>query len=146
MNCICTYLTCALCIQEVKAKPGDLRPKMLENMALIASKQKQNVEKAVNNLMEVSANEVRVLSQVVCWWGVLFCERYWCHCLKYFDYNVFQLMKRGAKKKNIWKIFECVKCVHIGHWNEIQLFQKNKIAIKGVSSHLKLITISAYFT
>lgn len=53
-------------IQEVKAKPGDLRPKMLENMALIASKQKQNVEKAVNNLMEVSANEVRVLSQVVC--------------------------------------------------------------------------------
>lgn len=66
MNCICTYLTCALCIQEVKAKPGDLRPKMLENMALIASKQKQNVEKAVNNLMEVSANEVRVLRQVVC--------------------------------------------------------------------------------
>lgn len=55
-----------MCIQEVKAKPGDLRPKMLENMALIASKQKQNVEKAVNNLMEVSANEVRVLSQVVC--------------------------------------------------------------------------------
>lgn len=53
-------------IQEVKAKPGDLRPKMLENMALIASKQKQNVEKAVNNLMEVSANEVRALSQVVC--------------------------------------------------------------------------------
>lgn len=53
-------------IQEVKAKPGDLRPKMLENMALIASKQKQNVEKAVNNLMEVSANEVRALSQGVC--------------------------------------------------------------------------------
>lgn len=53
-------------IQEVKAKPGDLRPKMLENMALIASKQKQNVEKAVNNLMEVSANEVfRALSQGV---------------------------------------------------------------------------------
>eukprot|EP00105_Crassostrea_gigas_P034704 XP_019918852.1 PREDICTED: tetratricopeptide repeat protein 21B isoform X2 [Crassostrea gigas] len=44
-------------LKEVKAKPGDLRPKMLENMALIASKQKQNVEKAVNNLMEVSANE-----------------------------------------------------------------------------------------
>lgn len=53
-------------IQEVKAKPGDLRPKMLENMALIASKQKQNVEKAVNNLMEVSANEVRALSQGEC--------------------------------------------------------------------------------
>lgn len=53
-------------IQEVKAKPGDLRPKMLENMALIASKQKQNVEKAVNNLMEVSANEVRDLSQGEC--------------------------------------------------------------------------------
>lgn len=44
-------------LKEVKAKPGDLRPKMLENMALIASKQKQNVEKALNNLMEVSANE-----------------------------------------------------------------------------------------
>lgn len=55
-----------VCIQEVKAKPGDLRPKMLENMALIASKQKQNVEKAVNNLMEVSANEVRALSQGEC--------------------------------------------------------------------------------
>ncbi|XP_078334497.1 tetratricopeptide repeat protein 21B-like isoform X7 [Crassostrea virginica] len=44
-------------LKEVKAKPGDLRPKMLENMALIASKQKQNVEKALSNLMEVSANE-----------------------------------------------------------------------------------------
>ncbi|XP_061174848.1 tetratricopeptide repeat protein 21B-like isoform X2 [Saccostrea echinata] len=44
-------------LKEVKAKPGDLRPKMLENMALIASKQKQNVEKALNNLMEISANE-----------------------------------------------------------------------------------------
>lgn len=53
-------------IQEVKAKPGDLRPKMLENMALIASKQKQNVEKAVNNLMEVSANEVRGVNHGVC--------------------------------------------------------------------------------
>lgn len=55
-----------VCIQEVKAKPGDLRPKMLENMALIASKQKQNVEKAVNNLMEVSANEVRGVNHGVC--------------------------------------------------------------------------------
>lgn len=55
-----------VCIQEVKAKPGDLRPKMLENMALIASKQKQNVEKAVNNLMEVSANEVRGVKHGVC--------------------------------------------------------------------------------
>lgn len=39
---------------------------MLENMALIASKQKQNVEKAVNNLMEVSANEVRGVNHGVC--------------------------------------------------------------------------------
>lgn len=59
-------------VQEVKAKPGDLRPKMLENMALIASKQKQNVEKALNNLMEVSANEVRALNHGVCRWDVSF--------------------------------------------------------------------------
>ncbi|XP_048728803.1 tetratricopeptide repeat protein 21B-like isoform X2 [Ostrea edulis] len=44
-------------LKEVKAKPGDLRPTMLENMSLVASKQKQNVEKALNNLMEISANE-----------------------------------------------------------------------------------------
>lgn len=53
-------------IQEVKVKFGDLRFKMLENMALIVFKQKQNVEKVVNNLMEVSVNEVRVFSQGVC--------------------------------------------------------------------------------
>lgn len=108
-------------IQEVKAKPGDLRPKMLENMALIASKQKQNVEKAVNNLMEVSANEVRALSQGECWWGVLFCECYWCHCLKYFDLNVFQLMKRGAKKKIYLKDTQMYKmCTYRSlKWNPI---------------------------
>jgi hypothetical protein len=33
---------------------------MLENMSLVASKQKQNVEKALNNLMEISASEVGV--------------------------------------------------------------------------------------
>lgn len=53
-------------IQEVKVKFGDLRFKMLENMALIVFKQKQNVEKVVNNLMEVSVNEVRVFSQGEC--------------------------------------------------------------------------------
>lgn len=53
-------------IQEVKVKFGDLRFKMLENMVLIVFKQKQNVEKVVNNLMEVSVNEVRVFSQGVC--------------------------------------------------------------------------------
>lgn len=83
-------------IQEVKAKPGDLRPKMLENMALIASKQKQNVEKAVNNLMEVSANEVRGVNHSVCWLDVSF--YYWCYCMKFFELNVFQMMKQEAKK------------------------------------------------
>ena len=42
----------------MKPKPGDIRPKLLENMALIATKQKGNIEKALNAFMEISTNEV----------------------------------------------------------------------------------------
>ena len=52
-------------MQEVKPKPGDLKPKILENMALVATKQKPAIEKALNNFMEISANEVRKYGPVV---------------------------------------------------------------------------------
>ena len=44
--------------QELKPKPGDIRPKLLENMALIATKQKQNVEKALSSFMDLTVDEV----------------------------------------------------------------------------------------
>ncbi|KAJ8306896.1 hypothetical protein KUTeg_014980 [Tegillarca granosa] len=44
-------------LKEIKPKPGDIRPKLLENMALLATKQKQNVEKALNAFMEITSNE-----------------------------------------------------------------------------------------
>ncbi|KAL5010855.1 hypothetical protein ScPMuIL_013160 [Solemya velum] len=44
-------------LKEVKPKAGDLRLRLLENMALIATKQKQSVEKALSAFMEISANE-----------------------------------------------------------------------------------------
>ncbi|XP_012939708.1 tetratricopeptide repeat protein 21B isoform X2 [Aplysia californica] len=44
-------------IREAKPKPGDVRHTVLENMALIASKQKQNIERALNNFMEICSNE-----------------------------------------------------------------------------------------
>nr|KAG5695130.1 hypothetical protein BaRGS_017229 [Batillaria attramentaria] len=44
-------------LKEVKAKPGDIRPRLLENMALIATKQKQNVERALSAFMDICSNE-----------------------------------------------------------------------------------------
>ncbi|KAK7092869.1 tetratricopeptide repeat protein 21B-like [Littorina saxatilis] len=44
-------------LKEVKSKPGDIRPRLLQNMALIATKQKQNVEKALSNFMDICSNE-----------------------------------------------------------------------------------------
>lgn len=49
-------------LKEVKPKPGDLRPFVLENMALIATKQKQNIEKAINNFMEICSSEASEVS------------------------------------------------------------------------------------
>ncbi|GFN94693.1 tetratricopeptide repeat protein 21b-like, partial [Plakobranchus ocellatus] len=44
-------------LKEVKAKPGDLRPSILENMALISTKQKANVERALSSFMEMCAGD-----------------------------------------------------------------------------------------
>ncbi|XP_059173967.1 tetratricopeptide repeat protein 21B-like [Physella acuta] len=44
-------------LKEVKPKPGDLRVTILENMALIATKQKTNVEKALSSFMEICSAE-----------------------------------------------------------------------------------------
>ncbi|KAK6970975.1 Tetratricopeptide repeat protein 21B [Biomphalaria glabrata] len=44
-------------LKEVKPKPGDLRPLILENMSLIATKQKANVEKALNSFTELCSGE-----------------------------------------------------------------------------------------
>ncbi|PVD35924.1 hypothetical protein C0Q70_02893 [Pomacea canaliculata] len=44
-------------LKEVKPKPGDIRPRLLENMALIATKQKQNVERALSAFMEICSSE-----------------------------------------------------------------------------------------
>jgi hypothetical protein len=46
-------------LKELKPKPGEQRPKYLENMALIATKQKGNVEKALSNFMEMASDEVK---------------------------------------------------------------------------------------
>ncbi|KAH9507420.1 Tetratricopeptide repeat protein 21B [Bulinus truncatus] len=44
-------------LKEVKPKPGDLRHVILENMALIGTKQKANVEKALNSFSEICSGE-----------------------------------------------------------------------------------------
>ncbi|XP_046549679.1 tetratricopeptide repeat protein 21B-like [Haliotis rubra] len=44
-------------LREVKPKPGDFRPKLQVNMALIASKQKSNVEKALSAFMDIASYE-----------------------------------------------------------------------------------------
>jgi tetratricopeptide repeat protein 21B len=46
-------------VQELRPKPGDIRGKILENVALTATKGKANVEKAIASLMELCSNEVR---------------------------------------------------------------------------------------
>ncbi|XP_064595299.1 tetratricopeptide repeat protein 21B-like isoform X2 [Liolophura sinensis] len=46
-------------LREIKSRPGDLRPRILENMALIATKNRQNVEKALSSFMEIASNEQR---------------------------------------------------------------------------------------
>ena len=45
-------------LAELKPKDGDLRALILENMALIASKNKAHVERAIGALMEVTNTEV----------------------------------------------------------------------------------------
>ena len=42
----------------MKPKPGDIRYKVLENMILVATKHKSNVEKALSAFMDISTNEV----------------------------------------------------------------------------------------
>lgn len=49
----------------MKPKPGDIKPKLLENMALIATKQKASIEKALNAFMEISTNEVGLLDFMI---------------------------------------------------------------------------------
>ena len=44
-------------LHELKPKPGDLKAMVLENMALIGTKNKSNVEKALAALMDVVTNE-----------------------------------------------------------------------------------------
>jgi tetratricopeptide repeat protein 21B len=47
-------------MRELKHRPGDIRPKLLENMALVATKNKSNVEKAISSFMEIASQEVSV--------------------------------------------------------------------------------------
>ncbi|ESO93623.1 hypothetical protein LOTGIDRAFT_189817 [Lottia gigantea] len=44
-------------LKECKPKPGDIRHKLLDNMAKIATKQKPAVEKALNAFMEIASAE-----------------------------------------------------------------------------------------
>ena len=45
----------------MKPKPGDIRYKVLENMILVATKHKSNVEKALSAFMDISSNEVLII-------------------------------------------------------------------------------------
>ncbi|XP_013391055.1 tetratricopeptide repeat protein 21B [Lingula anatina] len=44
-------------IKELRQRPGDIRPRLLENMLLIATKNKQNIEKALAAFMEIASAE-----------------------------------------------------------------------------------------
>ena len=45
-------------LKETKPKPGDVRARLLENMVLIATKNKNNIEKALSAFMDIASNEV----------------------------------------------------------------------------------------
>ena len=46
-------------LREMKPRQGDLRHQLLENMALVSTKQKGNVEQALAAFMEIIAHEVK---------------------------------------------------------------------------------------
>lgn len=45
---------CVAVSQEIKAKPGDLRYRVLCNMVMVATKNKVKTEEALNNLLEMT--------------------------------------------------------------------------------------------
>ena len=45
-------------LHELKPRPDDLRAILLQNMAQVATKNKANVETAIQNFMEIAAAEV----------------------------------------------------------------------------------------
>ena len=45
-------------LHELKPRPDDLRAVLLQNMALVATKNKANVETAIQNFMEIASAEV----------------------------------------------------------------------------------------
>ena len=45
-------------LNELKPKPNDIRAILLQNMALVATKNKANVETAIQNFMEIATAEV----------------------------------------------------------------------------------------
>ena len=51
-------------LNELKLKPDDVRGILLKNMTLVATKNKQNVETAIQNFMEIVAAEV--VSYILC--------------------------------------------------------------------------------
>ncbi|XP_074652535.1 tetratricopeptide repeat protein 21B-like [Tubulanus polymorphus] len=44
-------------LKELRIKPSDIRPRLLENMILVATKNKANVEKALSAFMEIASTE-----------------------------------------------------------------------------------------
>ena len=45
-------------LQELKSRPGEMRPRILENMVLVSRKHKVDVERALAAFMEICSNEV----------------------------------------------------------------------------------------
>lgn len=56
-------------LREMKPRTGDLRHTILENMALVATRHKGNVEKALAAFMSICSNEVGVGKESGWVWG-----------------------------------------------------------------------------
>ena len=51
-----------ICFQELKPKGNGLKYRILENYALMANKNKSNIEKALSNFMEIATAEVHYIT------------------------------------------------------------------------------------
>lgn len=75
-----------MCVQEVRNKRGDSKAKILDNMWLIATKNKAHIDKALSSLGELAVQEVNccigyVEGVVFTFIGVLLTAREVCHSL-----------------------------------------------------------------
>ena len=86
-------------MQEVKPREGNIRLQLMENMVLVASKTKSNVEKALSSFMEIASLQVVFFSFLGRWIFFFFCFHI------FFDKLWFVLKDKHRSFLNHWFCF-----------------------------------------